>query len=114
MLDVVNPRVGTDFDELEARIMIEPASICTSASPSARPPMASVVRMLEGEAVVAELTSCHGDMTTTNWVDFSGDGDNNETESLTQTWGTTDEVGHTFFYPCGTFLRNKWSFFLRA
>ncbi|CAH9137937.1 unnamed protein product, partial [Cuscuta epithymum] len=55
LLELVDPRLESDFDRDEALRMIKVALLCTSPSPALRPTMSAVVLMLEGEADVNEL-----------------------------------------------------------
>ncbi|PON45826.1 Serine/threonine protein kinase [Parasponia andersonii] len=54
VLDVVDPRLGGVFDELEAVVVIKLALLCSNDRPEARPTMRHVVRYLEGEAPLPE------------------------------------------------------------
>lgn len=51
-MHLVDWRLGSDFNEEEASVMIKVALLCTNASASVRPPMSLVVGMLEGEVTV--------------------------------------------------------------
>lgn len=55
LMDLVDPRLGDDFDK-EVLKMIKVALLCTNPSPSVRPTMSEVLSMLEGNMVVKELT----------------------------------------------------------
>lgn len=58
-MDLIDPRLGSDFNVDQVMVMIDVALLCTNMSPSARPAMSSVVRMLEGdEAVPAVVPDC--------------------------------------------------------
>ncbi|KAF3588104.1 hypothetical protein F2Q69_00031599 [Brassica cretica] len=52
LMDVVDPRLGTDFNREEAMTMIQIGILCTSQIPSERPSMSTVVSMLEGSSTV--------------------------------------------------------------
>ncbi|CAH2036575.1 unnamed protein product [Thlaspi arvense] len=52
LLELVDPRLGTDYNREEAMIMIQVVILCTSADPSDRPLMSDVVKMLEGKKMV--------------------------------------------------------------
>ncbi|XP_076891883.1 putative LRR receptor-like serine/threonine-protein kinase At1g53420 [Bidens hawaiensis] len=58
LLDLVDPKLGSEYDIPEMMVVINLALVCTAISPSDRPTMSSVVSMLEGrivpEAFVAE------------------------------------------------------------
>ncbi|XP_058095470.1 probable LRR receptor-like serine/threonine-protein kinase At1g53420 isoform X2 [Magnolia sinica] len=47
-LELVDPRLGLEFNKEEAITMIDVALLCTSASPTLRPKMSAVVKMLGG------------------------------------------------------------------
>jgi hypothetical protein len=48
----VDPRLGSSYSKEEAMKMLNLALLCTNLSPSLRPAMSSVVRMLEGKIPV--------------------------------------------------------------
>ncbi|XP_023645972.1 probable LRR receptor-like serine/threonine-protein kinase At1g53440 isoform X2 [Capsella rubella] len=52
LLELVDPDLGTNFSKKEAMRMLNIALLCTNPSPTLRPPMSSVVRMLEGKIKV--------------------------------------------------------------
>jgi len=54
LMELVDRRVGLDFDKKEAMVMINVALLCTNVTSNLRPPMSSVVSMLEGRTVVPE------------------------------------------------------------
>ncbi|KAA8524027.1 hypothetical protein F0562_010542 [Nyssa sinensis] len=55
LMELVDPRLGSDFNKEEVMMMINVALLCTDVSPAVRPAMSSVVSMLEGRAVIQEL-----------------------------------------------------------
>ncbi|XVF87259.1 hypothetical protein PTKIN_Ptkin18bG0104600 [Pterospermum kingtungense] len=55
LMELVDPRLGTEFDKEEAIRMIKVALLCTNSSPKLRPIMSEVVKMLEGRKHVPEL-----------------------------------------------------------
>ncbi|XWS16930.1 hypothetical protein CRYUN_Cryun33cG0024100 [Craigia yunnanensis] len=57
LLDLVDPRIGSDYNIDEVMAMINVALLCTNPTAAARPSMPSVVRMLEGRVVVPEFFS---------------------------------------------------------
>ncbi|XP_052177871.1 probable leucine-rich repeat receptor-like serine/threonine-protein kinase At3g14840 [Diospyros lotus] len=61
VMEVVDPKLGSDINEDEAMVMINVAILCTNISPSVRPTMSSVVSMLEGRKVVKEPVSARTD-----------------------------------------------------
>ncbi|KAK7324499.1 hypothetical protein VNO77_28093 [Canavalia gladiata] len=54
VMDLVDERLGEDFNKEEVMVMINVALLCTQVSPLHRPPMASVVSMFEGKIMVEE------------------------------------------------------------
>ncbi|XP_028966121.2 probable leucine-rich repeat receptor-like serine/threonine-protein kinase At3g14840 isoform X2 [Malus domestica] len=64
LMDLVDPRLGSQFSKEEAIRMVKVALLCTNPAPALRPTMSAVVRMLEGETAVHELImdpSIYGD-----------------------------------------------------
>ncbi|KAL6202015.1 hypothetical protein ACLB2K_025726 [Fragaria x ananassa] len=57
LLELVDPRLGSDFNKEEMMITINVALLCTNVIAADRPTMSSVVSMLEGKASVQELVS---------------------------------------------------------
>ncbi|KAB2051230.1 hypothetical protein ES319_A12G042100v1 [Gossypium barbadense] len=55
LMELVDPRLGTEFNEEEAIRMTKVALLCTNSSPALRPTMSEVVNMLEGRTLVPEL-----------------------------------------------------------
>ncbi|KAJ8549417.1 hypothetical protein K7X08_033124 [Anisodus acutangulus] len=53
-LELLDPRLGSDFNKEEALRMIKVALLCTSTSPAMRPNMSVVVNMLEGRLDIDE------------------------------------------------------------
>ncbi|KAF8016903.1 hypothetical protein BT93_H2186 [Corymbia citriodora subsp. variegata] len=79
LMDLVDQRLGSHFDKEEVRAMINVALLCTKTTPTLRPPMSSVVSMLEGKVVVPVLDS-GGAMMTEETIEamrkhFKGDED---------------------------------------
>jgi hypothetical protein len=52
MLELVDPDLGSNYSKEEAMIMLNLALLCTNPSPTLRPPMSSVVSMLEGKSPI--------------------------------------------------------------
>ncbi|KAL1299703.1 probable leucine-rich repeat receptor-like serine/threonine-protein kinase At3g14840 isoform X3 [Arachis ipaensis] len=52
LMELIDRRLGSNFDEKEAMVMIKVALLCTNVSPALRPNMSSVVSMLEGKTIV--------------------------------------------------------------
>ncbi|XP_022717355.1 probable leucine-rich repeat receptor-like serine/threonine-protein kinase At3g14840 [Durio zibethinus] len=55
ILDLVDPRIGSDCNVDEVMVVINVALLCTNRTAAARPSMSSVVSMLEGRAAVQEF-----------------------------------------------------------
>ncbi|KAK8692538.1 hypothetical protein V6N13_075997 [Hibiscus sabdariffa] len=55
VMELVDPRLGTEFNEGEAIRMTRVALLCTNSSPTLRPTMSEVVNMLEGRTIFPEL-----------------------------------------------------------
>ncbi|CAA6665683.1 unnamed protein product [Spirodela intermedia] len=52
LLELVDPALGTNFSTEEAQQMLNLALVCTNPSPTLRPPMSTVVSMLEGHTPI--------------------------------------------------------------
>ncbi|KAJ6292957.1 hypothetical protein OIU78_025018 [Salix suchowensis] len=52
LLELVDPRLGSNYSEEEARRMLNLVLLCTNPSPSLRPSMSSAVKMMEGQIPV--------------------------------------------------------------
>ncbi|KAG7037457.1 putative LRR receptor-like serine/threonine-protein kinase, partial [Cucurbita argyrosperma subsp. argyrosperma] len=67
-MELVDPRLGPNFNKGEALRMIKIALHCTNISPAARPNMSSVVSMLEGkqdiEGIVLDSSVTKGSINT--------------------------------------------------
>ncbi|KAF8007042.1 hypothetical protein BT93_K1139 [Corymbia citriodora subsp. variegata] len=57
LIELVDRRLGSPFDKEEALALIKVALMCTNTTPALRPPMSSVVSMLEGRVAVPVLDS---------------------------------------------------------
>ncbi|KAK2976689.1 LOW QUALITY PROTEIN: hypothetical protein RJ640_004290 [Escallonia rubra] len=55
LMELVDPRLESRYNEEEVMTMINVALLCTNVSSAVRPSMSSVVSMLEGKAVVQEF-----------------------------------------------------------
>ncbi|XP_052183607.1 probable LRR receptor-like serine/threonine-protein kinase RFK1 isoform X3 [Diospyros lotus] len=56
LVDLVDPKLGSEFDKEEVERMVKVALLCTNASPSLRPVMSEVVGMLEGRMSIPDIT----------------------------------------------------------
>ncbi|KAI9385478.1 hypothetical protein POPTR_011G072966v4 [Populus trichocarpa] len=57
LMEIVDPKLQSEFNKEEAERMIKAALLCTNASPSLRPAMSEVLNMLEGQTSIPEVTS---------------------------------------------------------
>ncbi|XP_062006857.1 probable leucine-rich repeat receptor-like serine/threonine-protein kinase At3g14840 [Rosa rugosa] len=57
LLDLVDPRLGSEFNKEQMITTINVALLCSHVSSAVRPSMSSVVKMLEGRASVQEVIS---------------------------------------------------------
>ncbi|KAK3424559.1 hypothetical protein EUGRSUZ_F01346 [Eucalyptus grandis] len=57
LIDLVDQRLSCHFDKEEALVLTKVALMCTNVTPALRPPMSSVVSMLEGKVAVPVLDS---------------------------------------------------------
>ncbi|XP_052726267.1 probable leucine-rich repeat receptor-like serine/threonine-protein kinase At3g14840 isoform X2 [Vigna angularis] len=57
LMELVDERLGSTFNEEEVMVMINVALLCTNATSNLRPTMSSVVSMLEGKSLVSEFVS---------------------------------------------------------
>lgn len=56
-MELVDPKLRSEFNRDEAERMIEVALLCTNASYALRPTMSAVVSMLEGKTMIQEVTA---------------------------------------------------------
>ncbi|XP_042482782.1 probable LRR receptor-like serine/threonine-protein kinase At1g07650 [Macadamia integrifolia] len=57
LMEMVDPKLGSEFNVKEAERMIKVGLWCTNVSPTLRPTMSTVVSMLEGQRVVQDTIS---------------------------------------------------------
>ncbi|CAK7350348.1 unnamed protein product [Dovyalis caffra] len=57
LMEIVDPKLQSEFIKEEAERMIKVALLCANASPSLRPTMPAVVSMLEGQTSIQEVMS---------------------------------------------------------
>ncbi|KAL3733933.1 hypothetical protein ACJRO7_023309 [Eucalyptus globulus] len=110
LMDLVDQRLGSHFDEKEVLAMIKVALLCTNATAALRPPMSSVVSMLEGKAAVPVLDS-EGAIITEETIEamrkhFKGDEDQAVDENITKSTltdgprtGTASSTSANDLYP---------------
>ena len=54
-MELVDPRLGSNYDAEEVLLTINVALLCANVSPAVRPSMSSVVSMLEGKTPLDEV-----------------------------------------------------------
>ncbi|XP_010460751.2 PREDICTED: probable LRR receptor-like serine/threonine-protein kinase At1g29720, partial [Camelina sativa] len=59
--EILDPKLEGVFDVMEAERMIKVSLLCSSKSPTSRPSMSEVVKMLEGETEIEQIISDPGD-----------------------------------------------------
>ncbi|KAK9150682.1 hypothetical protein Syun_008991 [Stephania yunnanensis] len=57
VMELVDPKLGSDFNKEEVERMIQISLLCANASPTLRPAMSIVVSMLEGQTAVQTIPS---------------------------------------------------------
>ncbi|WOH05871.1 hypothetical protein DCAR_0625294 [Daucus carota subsp. sativus] len=57
LMELVDEKLESDYNEEEVMVMINVALLCADVMPSVRPPMSSVVSILEGGAIIEEFIS---------------------------------------------------------
>ncbi|KAK2632573.1 hypothetical protein EUGRSUZ_L01382 [Eucalyptus grandis] len=92
LIDLVDRRLSSHFDKEEALALIKVALMCTNATPALRPPMSSVVSMLEGKVAIPVLDS-EGAMMTDEQIEamrkhFRGDEHQAIGENITKSMST--------------------------
>ncbi|KAJ4703724.1 putative Kinase [Melia azedarach] len=55
LIELVDPRLGLEYNKEEAERMIKVSILCTNVSPSLRPTMSEIVSMLEGNTAVPDI-----------------------------------------------------------
>nr|XP_028958942.1 probable LRR receptor-like serine/threonine-protein kinase At1g07650 [Malus domestica] len=82
LMELVDRKLGSEFNKEEAMRMIKVALLCANPSPALRPTMSAVVSMLEGQTLVHEVKinpSIYGDEM--RFRDFTEDPDTTTEES---------------------------------
>ncbi|KAG2372454.1 LRR receptor-like serine/threonine-protein [Vigna angularis] len=57
LMELIDRRLGTNFNEKEVMMMIKVGLLCTNATANLRPTMSSILSMLEGKTVIPEFVS---------------------------------------------------------
>ena len=105
LMELVDPKLGTEFKKKEAIRMLKVALLCANPSPALRPTMSAVVSMLEGRTVVHEYPlnpSIYGDEF--GFEAFRGQYDQTQSQSTSETEplnhsSHTGKSGSSFTYP---------------
>ncbi|KAL1813019.1 hypothetical protein ACET3Z_023084 [Daucus carota] len=109
--DLVDERLGSEYNEKEAMVIINLALLCTNISPVVRPAMSSVVGILEGRSVMQDYFSdrsiSSGRKQPADFADIqqqsnvtSSSGDSQlKAESTTHSWNTVSSTSRTDLYP---------------
>jgi len=83
IMEMVDPRLGSEFNKKEVVRMINVALLCTNQSPAHRPTMSTVVSMLEGKTDVEELVMVRSTLDDpSGYAQSSVNGSLSETQSL--------------------------------
>ena len=82
LMDLVDPRLGMEFDKEEVLLMINVALECTSNCPAASPTMSKVVCKLEGKPIVEVISD---DSETMDEIDLEDMRNNHEDKNETPT-----------------------------
>ncbi|XP_078176917.1 putative LRR receptor-like serine/threonine-protein kinase At1g53430 isoform X4 [Carex rostrata] len=94
LLELVDRRLGSGFSEIEALRMIEISLLCTKLNPNHRPPMSSVVQMLNGEIPVQyspnnqESSGKSGSNNTNSSMQFRDNEDNRRIDCISSDYSS--------------------------
>lgn len=108
MLDLVDPRLGSEFNKEEMITTINVALLCSHVSSAVRPAMSSVVRMLEGKVSVHEVVTDPNASSNernamrkhfqSNFEETNGDRENQrQTMSIEGSWTATSTSVHDLY-----------------
>ncbi|PHT55835.1 hypothetical protein CQW23_04321 [Capsicum baccatum] len=59
LMDLVDPKLGTDYSWTEASAILELAMMCTNPSPTLRPTMSEIVKVIEGKTKIKTSSTVH-------------------------------------------------------
>ncbi|XP_074357211.1 putative leucine-rich repeat receptor-like serine/threonine-protein kinase At3g14840 isoform X1 [Apium graveolens] len=108
--DLVDERLGSEFNEKEATLIINLALLCTNVSPVVRPAMSSVVGILEGRSLMQDYFSDRStnseikqptdflDIQQQSYVTSSSGDSQLKDESMTYSW-TASPTSRSDLYP---------------
>ncbi|CAL5403110.1 unnamed protein product [Camellia sinensis] len=102
LMELVDPRLESDFNKEQVMVMLNVALLCTNATATIRPTMTSVVSMLEGKAEVQSF-SIDGiePEKTDNWFQYSAEISTSDSHShgisTDRPW--TDSTSASDLYP---------------
>ncbi|GMP66077.1 hypothetical protein CsSME_00026587 [Camellia sinensis var. sinensis] len=109
LMELVDPRLKSDFNKEQVMVMLNVALLCTNAIATIRPTMSSVVSMLEGKAEVQSF-SIDGiePEKTDNWFQYSPEMSTSDSHchgiSTDRPW--TDTTSTSDLYPLN--LSSQW------
>ncbi|KAG5570073.1 hypothetical protein H5410_059839 [Solanum commersonii] len=89
LLELVDPRLGSNYSKNEAMRMINLSLLCTNLSPTLRPSMSSVVSMLEGKVplqapIIKRTTSSNDKMRVKSFEKLSHDSEITQVSTYSQ------------------------------
>ncbi|XP_049398010.1 probable LRR receptor-like serine/threonine-protein kinase At1g53430 isoform X3 [Solanum stenotomum] len=89
LLELVDPRLGSNYSKNEAMRMINLSLLCTNLSPTLRPSMSSVVSMLEGKVplqapIIKRTTSSNDEMRVKSFEKLSHDSEITQVSTYSQ------------------------------
>lgn len=88
LLELVDPRLGSNYSKKEAMRMINLSLVCTNPSPTLRPSMSSVVSMLEGklpvQAPIIKRTTSDDEMRFKSFEKLSHDSQTTQVSTYSQ------------------------------
>ncbi|XP_062169065.1 probable leucine-rich repeat receptor-like serine/threonine-protein kinase At3g14840 isoform X2 [Alnus glutinosa] len=94
LLELVDPRLGSNYKKEEVMVMINVGLLCANTSAAVRPTMSAVVSMLEGDIVVPGLVSdpsvSNNEMKEAMWEQYQQSKLQNRSESQTESISMDD------------------------
>ncbi|KAJ7981876.1 LRR receptor-like kinase [Quillaja saponaria] len=108
LLELVDPRLGSDFNKEQVMVMINVALLCANVTPAVRPTMSSVVSMLEGNSIVEDVVLDTSELMDERKLEAmrkyylqkeENDEDESETQKLTRNGPWTTSSSAVDLYP---------------
>ncbi|KAJ7981872.1 LRR receptor-like kinase [Quillaja saponaria] len=108
LLELVDPRLGSDFNKEQVMVMINVALLCANVTPAVRPTMSSVVSMLEGNSIVEDVVLDTSELMDERKLEVmrkyylqkeENDEDESETQKLTRNGPWTASSSAVDLYP---------------